>query len=84
MPDGKDLHNLEVAPSAWESVPSGPVVLSDLRRGVPASDRKRPLVAGVNGPLMARGFWSVDVGQIPSGSIFLAQLGLQGCLPGWW
>jgi hypothetical protein len=39
---------------SWESVPSGPVMPSDLRDGVSASDRERPLVTGVNGPLMAR------------------------------
>src|SRR3954452_1338099 len=45
---------IEPALSAWESVPSGPVTWPDLRDGVSASDRERPLVAGVNGPLMAR------------------------------
>src|SRR5690349_13321976 len=40
--------------SAWEAVPSGPVTWPDLRGGVSASDRERPLVTGVNGPLMAR------------------------------
>ena len=45
---------IEPALSAWEAVPSGPVTWPDLRRGVSASDRERPLVTGVNGPLMAR------------------------------
>jgi hypothetical protein len=45
---------IEPALSAWESVPSGPVTWPDLRGGVSASDRERPLVTGVNGPLMAR------------------------------
>ena len=31
----------------------------DLRDGVSASDRERPLVTGVNGPLMARRSWEV-------------------------
>ena len=38
--------------SAWESVPSGPVTWPDLRGGVSASDRGRPLVTGVNGPAL--------------------------------
>ena len=37
-------------PSAWESVPSRPVTWPDLRRGVSAGDRERPLVTEVNGP----------------------------------
>jgi hypothetical protein len=45
---------IEPALSAWEAVPSGPVTRPDLRDGVSASDRERPLVTGVNGPLMAR------------------------------
>ena len=45
---------IEPALLAWESVPSGPVTWPDLRGGVSASDRERPLVTGVNGPLMAR------------------------------
>ena len=45
---------IEPALSAWEAVPSGPVTWPDLRGGVSASDRERPLVTGVNGPLMAR------------------------------
>ena len=45
---------IEPALSAWESVPSGPIMRPDLRGGVSASDRDRPLVTGVNGPLMAR------------------------------
>ena len=45
---------IEPALSAWESVPSGPVTWPDLRGGVSASDRERPLITGVNGPLMAR------------------------------
>jgi len=36
------------------AVPSGPVTWPDLRGRVSASDRERPLVTGVNGPLMAR------------------------------
>jgi len=36
------------------AVPSGPVTWPDLRGGVSADDRERPLVTGVNGPLMAR------------------------------
>jgi hypothetical protein len=35
-------------------VPSGPVTWPDLRGAVSASDRERPLVTGINGPLMAR------------------------------
>ena len=46
---------IEPALSAWESVPSGPVRCPDLRDGLSASDRERPFVTGVNGPLMARG-----------------------------
>jgi hypothetical protein len=45
---------IEPALSAWEAVPSGPVTWPDLRGGVSAIDRERPLVTGVNGPLMAR------------------------------
>ena len=45
---------IEPALSAWEAVPSGPVTWPDLRGGVSASDRERPLITGVNGPLMAR------------------------------
>ena len=45
---------IEPALSAWEAVPSGPVTWPDLRGGVSASDRERPLVTGVNGTLMAR------------------------------
>jgi hypothetical protein len=45
---------IEPALSAWESVPSGPVTWPDLRIGLSAIDRERPLVTGVNGPLMAR------------------------------
>jgi hypothetical protein len=45
---------IEPALSAWEAVPSGPVTWPDLRGGVSVSDRERPLVTGVNGPLMAR------------------------------
>ena len=32
----------------------GSVMWADLQGGVSASDRERPLVTGVNGPLMAR------------------------------
>jgi hypothetical protein len=45
---------IEPALSAWEAVPSRPVIWPDLQGGVSASDRERPLVTGVNGPLMAR------------------------------
>ena len=45
---------IEPALSAWEAVPSGPVTWPDLRVGVSESDRERPPVTGVNGPLMAR------------------------------
>src|ERR1700722_5062187 len=45
---------IELALSAWESVPSGPVTWPDLRDGLSTSDRERPLITGVNGPLMAR------------------------------
>ena len=48
---------IEPALSAWESVPSGPVTWSDLRDDVPVSDRRRPLVTEVYGPLMARRSW---------------------------
>jgi len=56
---GLDLYvervtGIEPALSAWESAPSGPVTWPDLRDEVSASDRERPLVTGVNGPLMAR------------------------------
>ena len=51
---------IEPALSAWESVPSGPVTWPDLRVGVFASDRERPLVTEVNGPLMAR--WGLSAG----------------------
>jgi hypothetical protein len=40
---------IEPALSAWESVLSGPVTWPDLRYGVSASGRERPLVTGVNG-----------------------------------
>ena len=45
---------IEPALSAWEAAPSGPVTRPDLRTGLSASDRERPLVTGINGPLMAR------------------------------
>jgi hypothetical protein len=45
---------IEPALSAWEAVPSGPVTWPDLRGEVSASDRERPLVTEVNGPLMAQ------------------------------
>jgi hypothetical protein len=45
---------IEPALSAWEAVPSGPFTRPDLRTGLSASNRERPLVTGVNGPLMAR------------------------------
>ena len=48
------MTGIEPALSAWEAVPSGPVTWPDLRVGVSASDRERPLVTGVNGTLMAR------------------------------
>jgi hypothetical protein len=41
---------IDPALSAWEAMPSGPVTWPDLRDGVSASDRERPLVTGVNGP----------------------------------
>jgi hypothetical protein len=44
---------IEPALSARESVPSGPVRWPDLRRDMSASDRERPLVAGLMA-LMAR------------------------------
>jgi hypothetical protein len=43
---------IEPALSAWEAVPSGPVTWPDLRDGLSASDRERPLVAEVIGTLM--------------------------------
>ena len=46
---------IELALSAWESVPSGPVAWPDLRDGLRVSVRERPFVTEVNGPLMARG-----------------------------
>jgi hypothetical protein len=49
---------IEPALSAWESVPSRPVTWPDLRVGLSASDRERPLFTGVNGPLIARPSWS--------------------------
>jgi len=42
---------IELALSAWESVPSGPVIGPDLRGGLSVSDRERPLFTGVNGGL---------------------------------
>jgi hypothetical protein len=45
---------IELALSAWESVPSGPVMRPDLQVSLSASDHERPLVTGANGPLMAR------------------------------
>jgi hypothetical protein len=48
-----DVELTRSALSAWEAVPSGPVTRPDLRGRVSASDRERPLVTGVNGPLMA-------------------------------
>ena len=48
------MTGIEPALSAWEAVPSGPVTWPDLRGGLSASDRERPFVTGVNGPLMAR------------------------------
>ena len=48
------MTGIEPALSAWESAPSGPVTWPDLRDEVSASDCERPLVTGVNGPLMAR------------------------------
>jgi hypothetical protein len=38
---------IEPALSAWEAMPSGPVTWPDLRGGVSASDRERPLVTEV-------------------------------------
>jgi len=65
---------IEPALSAWESVPSGPVTWPDLRGGVSASDRERPLVTGVNGPLMARRTWrSPRESPVPCSSIRCAQ-----------
>jgi hypothetical protein len=58
--------------SAWESVPSGPVTWPDLRSGLSASDRERPLITGVNGPLMARV-------TITSGATFR----FSGYIPSW-
>jgi len=61
---------IEPALSAWESVPSGPVTCPDLRGGVSASDREKPLVTGVNGPLMARRSWrSPHQSSVPCSSI---------------
>ncbi len=45
---------IEPALSPWESAPSGHVAWPDLRDRLSASDRERPLVTGVNGPLLAR------------------------------
>ena len=65
---------IEPALSAWESVPSEPVTWPDLRGGICASDRERPVFAGVNGTLMARrtAVWSVLMAapwSLPSSSI---------------
>src|SRR5258705_3493712 len=59
---------IEPALSAWEAVPSRPVTWPDLRGGVSASDRERPLVTGVNGTLMGapRGAVVPDGGERPS------------------
>lgn len=47
-------HQPHLELSAWGSVPSGPVIWPDLLGGVFTSDREKPLVTEVNGPLMAR------------------------------
>ena len=60
---------IEPALSAWEAVPSGPVTWPDLRGGVSASDRERPLVTGVNGPLMARRSQEADPRTRGPGSV---------------
>jgi hypothetical protein len=52
---GQPYYPMEMSPSrAGKSVASGPVMWPDLRGGVSVSDRERPLVTGVDGPLMAR------------------------------
>ena len=40
------------------------VMWPDLRGGLSVSDRERPLVTGVNGPLMARQPWSASLGVL--------------------
>jgi hypothetical protein len=45
---------IELALSAWESVRLRPSTWPDLRVGVSASDRERPLVTGANCTLIAR------------------------------
>ena len=44
------MTGIEPAPSAWESVPSGPVTWPDLRGTLSESDREIPLFTEVNGP----------------------------------
>jgi hypothetical protein len=54
---------IEPALSSWESMPSGPVTWPDQRGGLSASDRQRPLVAGVNGPAILSMTWTVPRSQ---------------------
>jgi hypothetical protein len=70
---------IESALSAWESVPSGPVTWPDLRGGVSASDRDRPLATAVNGPLMARPPWVHLRRSMPSVSSSLDDCPSPGC-----
>ena len=59
---------IEPALSAWEAVRLRPSTWPDLRVGVSASDRERPLVAGANCTLMAQtrgaGFPRAGAGKI--------------------
>src|SRR6185312_4787717 len=62
---------IEPALSAWEAVLSGPVTWPDLQGGVSASDRARPLVSGVNGPLMAQDPGLICGDPAPCSSVLL-------------
>jgi hypothetical protein len=53
-PHTERVTGIEPALSAWESVRLRPSTWPDLRVGVSASDRERPLVAGANCTLIAR------------------------------
>ena len=54
LPQKERVTGIEPALSAWESVRLRPFTWPDLRVGVSASDRERPLVAGANCTLIAR------------------------------
>ena len=60
---------IEPALSAWESVRLRPSTWPDLRVGVSASDRERPLVAGANCTLIARRSQGCGVPRAGAGKI---------------